>query len=102
MEKKMKQILILLTGAIYVFFMYGYIVGMNRERENLKEMCTEYLQIEKEDIKSVSYHDNSLVIDLYSIDEDISISNRAIYDKFKPELVLDLKDRVKKQDIQIQ
>ena len=101
MDKKMKQMFVLLGIVIYSFFTSGYIIGINKEQDNLKNICAEYLQIEKEDIKSVSYKDNSLVIDLYSIKEDISISNRIIYEKYDPELVLDLKDRVKKEDIKI-
>lgn len=101
METKKKQLLILLTGTIYVFFMFGFCVGIKQEQTKMKEMCSEYLQIDISDIKSVKYKDNSLVIDLYSGEQNVSISNKKIYDNYDAELVLDLKDRVKKEDIKI-
>lgn len=100
-RKKIQKSKLILVGVIYVFFTTGYILGIQNENKKLKQICSEYLQINIEDIKSVKYKDNSLVIDLYSIDEDLSIENRNIYDRFDPELVLDLKDRVKKQNIKV-
>lgn len=101
MNKKVKKSTLILAGAMYVFFSIGYIIGIKNENIKLKQICSEYLEIDIQDIKSVKYKDNSLVIDLYSINEDLSIENRSIYDKFEPELVLDLKDRIKKQNIRI-
>lgn len=102
METKMKKLAIILTGVLYFFFMIGYTVGIEREKKTLINMCSEKLQIEPDQIKSVKYKGNSLVINLKSNTEKLSLEDKSIYNKFEPELVLNLKDAVKKQNICIQ
>lgn len=101
MERKQKIVLIILIGAVYSFFMIGYTIGLKRENKNLMAICSEHLQIDIDEIKSVKYKGNSLLINLKSMDSKVSIDDRTIYDKFDPELVLNLKDAVKKENISI-
>ena len=100
--KRKQKILIILIGTIYSFFMIGYIIGIEREKKSLMTLCSENLQIDIGEIKSVKYKGDSLIINLKYIDSKVSIKDRTIYDKFDPELVLNLRDAVKKENISIQ
>lgn len=103
MKTKMKKSTIILMGAFFVFFMIGYIIGIEREKQTLINICSENLEIDSSEIKSVKYEGKTLIINLKNnMEERVSSEDKTIYEIFDPELVLNLKDAVKKENICIQ
>lgn len=101
LTKKQATIIGLTSTGLFCAFMTGYILGNKTTKTSLKNMCAQNLNIDINDIKKVSTDKDTISIDLESIEKLYTSEDGSIYDIVEEKLILDFKDNVNKDKIEI-
>lgn len=89
------------STGLFCAFMTGYILGNITTGASLKNMCAQNLNIDINDIRKVSTNKDTVSIDLESVGQLYTSEDGSIYDIIEEKLILDLKEGMNKDKVEI-